>query len=106
MRVIVYLSAVILSAALVSGQVTNRLRGPLEAADRFILKGNVRPVIASAQDNGPVPVSLAMPRMSIRFQMTAAQEADLTQLLTDQQTPGSALYHRWLTRAIRRPLRP
>jgi subtilase family serine protease len=35
--------------------------------------------------------------MSLNFQMTAAQQTALTQLLADQQNPASPRYHQWLT---------
>ena len=34
---------------------------------------------------------------SLHFNLTDAQQADLSQLLIDQQNPGSPLYHQWLT---------
>jgi subtilase family serine protease len=37
--------------------------------------------------------------MSIRFNMTAAQQAALDQLLANQQDPSSPQYHQWLTPA-------
>jgi subtilase family serine protease len=37
--------------------------------------------------------------MSIRFNMSATQEAALDQLLIDQQNPASPRYHQWLTPA-------
>ncbi len=89
--------AVTISGGLAFGQVTNRVRGPIEDSGSFVLAGNVRPALAYAQDQGEVAASREMPRMSIRFAMTAAQNADLLQLLDQQQTRGSAEYHRWLT---------
>ncbi|HEU4635466.1 MAG TPA: S53 family peptidase, partial [Edaphobacter sp.] len=41
----------------------------------------------------------ALPAVSLYFNMTAAQQADLTQLLQDQQNPASPHYHQWLTPA-------
>ena len=38
-----------------------------------------------------------MDSLTLRFSMTAAQQAALTQLLTDQQNPSSPRYHQWLT---------
>lgn len=96
MRAILCLSAVV-SASLASGQVTNRLPSRIQGHEWFTLSGNVRPVIASAHDEGLLPPSFAVPRMSIRFKMTPVQDAELTQLLANQQTPGSTGFHRWLT---------
>jgi len=98
MRVNSWLSAVIAISGLASGQVNNRV-GHIEAGESFSLAGHVRPALADAQDQGPVAASREMPRMSIRFARTAAQNAGLLQLLIDQQTRGSVLYHQWLTPA-------
>jgi len=38
-----------------------------------------------------------LPAVSLYFNMTEAQQADLTQLLQDQQNPASPQYHHWLT---------
>ncbi|HEX3683282.1 MAG TPA: tectonin domain-containing protein [Bryobacteraceae bacterium] len=63
------------------------------------MAGHVRPALARAQDEGAVAAAREMPRMTIRFATTAAQKADLLELLTAQQRQGSALFHRWLTPA-------
>jgi Tectonin domain/Pro-kumamolisin, activation domain/Subtilase family len=83
--------------SLAYGQVTDRLPKQLQAAATFTLHGNVRPAIATAQDQGAVPSAYPISRIAIRFKLTAAQEAELAQLLIDQQTPGTATYHHWLT---------
>ncbi|HEX2917908.1 MAG TPA: protease pro-enzyme activation domain-containing protein, partial [Edaphobacter sp.] len=38
-----------------------------------------------------------LPAVSLYFNMTEAQQAELTQLLQDQQSPASPHYHQWLT---------
>jgi len=59
--------------------------------------GNVSPRLAAAKDMGMAPAGQAIQRMSLRFNMTAAQQASLTQLLSNLQNPSSAQYHQWLT---------
>lgn len=48
-------------------------------------------------DLGAAPASLKLSSMTMYFNMTAAQQAALTQLLIDQQNPSSPRYHQWLT---------
>lgn len=74
-----------------------RIKGGLDEGSRFTLTGNVRPVIAKAQDQGSVSGSTKMPRMTIHFAMTASQNADLLQLMRLQQTRHSTQFHQWLT---------
>lgn len=99
MRAVSWLTVGIGISGLAFGQLTNRVHGPIENNESFVLAGTIRPALAYAQDQGPAPASHAMPRMSIRFAMTGAQRADLAELLDEQQTRGSAKYHRWLTSA-------
>src|ERR1700743_3531807 len=50
-----------------------------------------------ATDRGPASGNVALPGLMLRFNMTAEQQAALTQLLRDQQNPKSQRYHQWLT---------
>jgi subtilase family serine protease len=82
-----------------ASQAPKRLRSNLNDSETFVLKGNTRPVVANglAQDQGPVSGSQVMPRMSIHFKLTAAQQADLDQLLAAQQNRRSPQFHKFLT---------
>lgn len=75
----------------------DRLHSELSDYSRFSVKGNVRPAIASAQDQGAVAASTRLNRMAIHFNMTPSQNADLLQLLRLQQTRNSTQFHKWLT---------
>ncbi|HZS54852.1 MAG TPA: S53 family peptidase [Bryobacteraceae bacterium] len=61
------------------------------------LTGNTHPLARSAVDRGAAPATLPMERMLLVLKRSAEQDAALTKLLTDQQTPASPDYHRWLT---------
>ena len=89
----------IASLALSASQATVRLHANLDDSQTFVLKGQVRPVVALgiAQDQGPAPASQMMPRMFIHFSLTAAQRADLKQLLAEQQNRRSKQYRKFLT---------
>lgn len=76
---------------------TPRIVGAVDAGTVVTLQGNVSPRVAGAKDLGVAPGDRALPLMSLRFNMTTAQQAALTQLIADQQNPASARYHQWLT---------
>lgn len=92
------LTCLVLTLPLVA-ETLPRLHSKIDDAQIFVLNGNTRPVIAQglAEDEGAVPGSQMMPRLSIHFRPTAAQQADLEQLLAAQQDPSSAEYHKFLT---------
>ncbi len=48
-------------------------------------------------DAGPMPTDTRLTGVTMSFNRSAAQEADLQALLVAQQTPGSPQYHQWLT---------
>lgn len=74
----------------------NRITSPIRADQMQIMQGTVHPLIASAQDEGRLSGSTVIPRMSLVFKLSPAQETDLKKLLAAQQTKGSPMYHRWL----------
>jgi len=82
-----------------ASQAPRRLRSDIDDSQTFVLKGNTRPVVelGLAQDRGEISASQTLPRMSIHFAMTAAQRADLAQLLTQQQDRRSPQFHKFLT---------
>jgi subtilase family serine protease len=61
------------------------------------LRGHVNPRIANGTDLGRMDPSQVLDRVSIVFKQTPAQEADLEQLLANQQNSASPDYHKWLT---------
>jgi subtilase family serine protease len=76
--------------------VQNRIAGSVNSGARTPLAGTIVRRAQRAADLGVAPAGKRL-EMSLRFSMTAAQEADLTQLLADQLNPASASYHQWLT---------
>jgi len=91
------LSGLLAAAALLAAGPPSRIQADIQNRQTFRLTGNVHPLVASAQDQGEVPDSLALPRIAIHFNMTAAQQADLDALLEAQQNPSSPQFHQWLT---------
>jgi subtilase family serine protease len=58
---------------------------------------SVHPRAKMSTDEGPAQANFALPSLSLHFNMTAAQQAALAQLLAAQQNPNSPSYHKWLT---------
>ena len=77
----------------------SRIQAAISNAQRIVLRGS-RPVRARARfDVGPMPASTRLRGITLVFNRSAAQQADLTALLAAQQNPASPLYHQWLTPA-------
>ena len=84
------------SAATAWGSTTGRVAAVNDSA-RVTMQGSVSPRTQAAADLGLAPADKVLPRMSLRFNMTATQQSTLTQLIADQQNPASGRYHQWLT---------
>jgi len=69
----------------------------LAGRSRIGLGGNIHPLASSVNDLGQASESLLLPRVTLFFNRTAAQQAQLDELLRAQQDPASAHYHQWLT---------
>jgi uncharacterized protein (TIGR03437 family) len=76
---------------------TSRITQPVDNRQRAVLAGTIHPKALAANDQGRVAPSLAMPYITLTLAPSASQQADLEQLLLEQQTPGSPQYHHWLT---------
>lgn len=68
-----------------------------DAGDRVTLPDMVSRRSRTAADLGEAPADRRLEAVTLRFNMTSAQSAELNQLAADQQNPSSARYHQWLT---------
>jgi subtilase family serine protease len=84
------------SPAFAQHVLANRINGPIRTAQRQTIRGTVHPLVARSQDEGQLAGSTMIHGMSLVFRRSAAQEAELKNLLREQQTPGSPQYHQWL----------
>jgi subtilase family serine protease len=75
----------------------SRITENLGSGRTFQLEGNTHPLVATLPDKGSAPPDTPLPRITIDFNMSAAQQAALSKLLADQQNPSSPRYHQWLT---------
>jgi len=76
---------------------TPRIRSEITSSEQVVLKSSQHPLAQAQNDAGRVPADTRLEGMSIYFNHSAAQEADLQALLAAQQDPASKLYHQWLT---------
>jgi subtilase family serine protease len=77
--------------------VQNRIAGAVNNGSRVALPGTIGGHARNSTDLGLAPANLKLESLSLRFSMTAAQQADLNQLLAAQLDPSSPSYHQWLT---------
>jgi uncharacterized protein (TIGR03437 family) len=75
----------------------NRIAKSVNPAQVRALHGNLHPLARPQYDQGPVDAALEMDHVMLLFKPSAAQQADLDQLLAAQQNPASADFHKWLT---------
>jgi subtilase family serine protease len=61
------------------------------------LKGSLHPLAQAQFDAGRMPSDTRLNGISIVFNRSAAQQADLDALTAAQQDPASPLFHKWIT---------
>jgi uncharacterized protein (TIGR03437 family) len=89
--------AILAAAATAGFAQPNRILSKIDNSKTFSLQGRVHPLATAANDQGAVPGSFSLPYMTLMLHPSAAQQAQLQQLLQDQQNPASPSYHQWLT---------
>src|SRR5438270_7509291 len=75
----------------------SRINRTINNIERATLRGHLHPKALAENDQGRVPPSMRVSYVTITLAQSASQQAELDNLLIEQQTPGSANYHRWLT---------
>ncbi len=79
--------------------VPSRIAAQFNESNLTTLRGNTHPLARQQYDQGRVDPAMKMERITMAFQQTAAQKADLDALLAAQQNPASSSFHQWLTPA-------
>ena len=74
-----------------------RITTALISSQRVTVPGSVLQVLHFAVDHGAVPDNMQLSSMTLVLTRSAEQEAELQKLLADQQNPGSANFHKWVT---------
>ena len=81
----------------VAGAQESRITRAINSQQRWLLSGHLPPKAKAEDDRGRVAPSLQLTYVTLMLAQSEAQQADLDQLLADQQNPDSPNYHRWLT---------
>ncbi|MBV8819382.1 MAG: S8 family serine peptidase, partial [Acidobacteriaceae bacterium] len=79
------------------GAQSDRITREIDRNQSVALRGHVNAHVRPEFDRGKVDANFALPSVTIRLKRSATQQSTIEQLLADQQNPGSAQYHRWLT---------
>jgi subtilase family serine protease len=74
-----------------------RIVGEINTPERFTLKNSQPPRARAEMEAGRLPGDTKIQGVSIFFSRTPEQQADLQALLKSQYTPGSPMFHQWLT---------
>jgi subtilase family serine protease len=77
--------------------VAPRISSAISSSEQATLKGSLHPMAQAQFDAGRLSSSTKLTGISIVFNRTDEQEADLQALITAQQDPSSPSYHQWLT---------
>lgn len=85
------------SVSPVMGQVHNRITTAIHSTQSVSLPGSALPVARAQSSIGSMGGGTELTGITMYFKPTTAQKAELDALLKAQQTPGSSLYHKWLT---------
>ena len=80
-------------------QPANRVVQQIDSGTTTVLPGSRNPRIAAARDLGRLDSATPIEGITLWFQPTAEQKAQLDALVQAQQTPGSPSYQAWLTPA-------
>src|SRR5215472_13341031 len=91
--------AAIASVPLHAAGAQSRITTAVSDSSRATVAHTIPARAKRATDLGEASSSRRLDAVTLHFNMTAAQQADLTQLLADQQNPTSPNYHQWLTPA-------
>ena len=75
----------------------DRIAGPVDRLQKVALKGNIHSNANPRFDAGPVDPTMRLDHVMVMLKPSAAQQADLDQLLAEQQDRSSRNYHAWLT---------
>ena len=83
--------------AAAQGRIPNRIDTAVSSSRMVAIPGSIHPRALQSTDLGPLAGDTHLPGMSLHFTPSAAQQAEIDQLLADLQDPASPRYHQWLT---------
>jgi subtilase family serine protease len=75
----------------------NRIMRQIDSSDIAVVKGTAHPLARAQFDQGRLSPSQQLSGITLTFRLSPAQQAELDQLLREQQDRSSPNYHKWLT---------
>src|SRR4051812_12922277 len=75
----------------------SRISENVNYQQRTRLQGHIHPNATAENDVGALDAGQVLSGITLVLKPTAEQDAQLSQLLADQQDPGSASYHKWIS---------
>src|SRR5437879_8277995 len=75
----------------------DRITSAVDSRRPHTLPGSVHRLAQAQFDRGAVDPGMQLDHVQLLFSPSTAQQADLDQLLTDQQNPSSASFRKWLS---------
>jgi hypothetical protein len=93
------LAVLLVSSSLLAQQPVSRIAEPIDPNALATLRNSVNPRVAAAANLGRLDPATPITGITLYFQPTAGQKSALDALVKAQQTPGSPLYHAWITPA-------
>jgi hypothetical protein len=94
--IVVFLYAAVVACFAQTG-IKSRIARDIDGNQMTRLQGNLHPLLQTATDLGRVNGAMRMKNVSLIFNPSASQKADLQMLLAQQLDPASPNYHKWLT---------
>lgn len=91
------LTAGLLDAQSAPSRVQPRITAEITNSELSPIQGSLHPLAQPQNDTGRMPPSSRLNGISLYFNRSAAQQADLDALLAAQQNPSSPQFHQWLT---------
>ena len=78
---------------------SDRITGTIDSTQKIAVKGNVHGLAQDRFDLGRTDSNMMLHGVTLAFRLTTEQQADLNNLLAQQQDRNSPNYHQWLTPA-------
>jgi uncharacterized protein (TIGR03437 family) len=75
----------------------DRIAARIDNNQTVALPGHIHPKAQAKYDQGAVEATFQLPSITIHLKPSTSQQQSLSQLLTDQQSPSSPQFHKWLT---------
>ena len=75
----------------------DRITTRIDNSQTVALPGHIRPEVQARYDQGAAEATFQLPSITIHIKPSTGQQQSLSQLLSEQQNPASAQYHKWLT---------